>query len=300
MKSQPENKKTENNLLIYLLSVLIIILWGTAYTLVGYTVQYITPAWIVASRTIIAAIILTVYIYWRGQKLPSLKDRIWIWYGLLGFIGMTAPFYLMARAQIHVSSGLTSILVGFMPLATIVLAHFFVKGEPLSWRKSIGFIIGFAGIVILFLPENFALELIENWRSQSLILFGATLYAVTVIVAKRAPYVHAAVGGAMMVISAALWSSIWVAFVGLPETMPPTSALIAVVGIAVGATAIAQIMYLRLIQLSGPTLIAKLNYIVPICALLAGAVFLNETFGLRTFIAMAVIFAGLFVARSGD
>ncbi len=74
-----------------------------------------------------------------------------------------------------------------MPLATIVLAHFFVQGEQLSWRKSLGFIIGFAGIIILFLPDNFALELIQNWQSQALIIIGATLYAVNAILIKRAP-----------------------------------------------------------------------------------------------------------------
>ncbi len=104
----------------------------------------------------------------------------------------------------------------------------------------------------------------------------------------------------MIVIGAAFWALIWVAVTGLPETRPPNSAMLAVFGIAIGATGFAQILFLRLIQMSGPTLIAKLNYIVPICALIAGVIFLGEEFGLRTIIAMAVIFLGLFIARSGD
>ncbi len=300
MNNQPQMEKQSSKALLYINSLILILVWGTAYTMVGFTVQYIAPAWIVASRTVIAAIFLVIYIYSRGQKLPSLKDQLWLWYGLLGFIGMTAPFYLMARAQLHVDSGLTSILVGFMPLATIVLAHFFVKGEPLSWRKALGFIIGFAGIVILFLPNEFAFGIIENWRSQSLVLIGAILYALTAIVAKRAPEVSASVGATMMVISSAIWGIIWVMFTGLPETMPPASAIWAVLGIAVGSTAFAQILYLHLVRTSGPTFIAKLNYLVPICALAAGVIFLDEEFGLRTIIAMLVIFTGLFIARSGD
>lgn len=300
MNNQSTRMDSSGTPLIYVYSLALILIWGTAYTLVGYAVDYISPAWIVASRTFIAAIILTVYIYMRGHKLPPLKEKIWFWYSLLGLIGMTAPFYLMARAQMHVDSGLASILIGFMPLATIVLAHFFVEGEPLSWRKMIGFLVGFAGIFILFMPDTFAFELIKEWRAQTLILISATLYAVTVIVAKRAPTVPASVGAAMMVISAAIWALIWVCFVGLPDTMPPRASMIAVLGIAIGSTAFAQILYLRLIQVSGPTLIAKLNYLVPICALAAGIIFLDEKFTLQTLSAMSIIFAGLLIARSGD
>lgn len=286
--------------LIYAYSVALILIWGTAYTMIGFAVAHIAPVWLVASRTCIAALILTLYMYIRGHRFPPLTERVWIWYGGLGFVGMTAPFYLIAQAQMQVDSGLTAILVGFMPLATIVLAHFFVKGEALSWRKSIGFIIGFAGIFILFMPETFALELIEDWRSQSLILLGATLYAITTILAKRAPEVHASVGASMIVVGAAVWSLVWLAFSDTPQTLPPTSAILAIFGIAVGSTAFAQIFYLRLIQISGPTLIAKLNYLVPICALASGVVFLDESFGWRTLVAMGIIFTGLLIARSGD
>ena len=299
MNNQPKTDTQSSKMLVYMYAFILILVWGTAYTMVGFTVKHLAPAWIVAARCVIAAIMLTAYIYMRGHKLPPLTDKVWAWYGVLGFIGMTAPFYLMARAQLHVGSGLTSILVGFMPLATIVLAHFFVKDERLSWRKAFGFLVGFAGVVILFLPENFALGLIENWRSQSLILIGAVLYALTAIIAKRAPEIKASIGATMMVISAAVWGIIWVMFTGLPETMPPNSAIWAVFGIALGSTAFAQILYLHLVKTSGPTFIAKLNYLVPICALAAGVVFLGEDFGLRTIAAMAVIFAGLFIARSG-
>ncbi|PHR91218.1 MAG: EamA family transporter [Robiginitomaculum sp.] len=293
-----KSTKTSDKTLIYAYSIALILIWGTAYTMVGYAVVHVAPVWLVASRTCIAAIILTLYMYIRGRRFPPLTDSVWIWYGGLGFVGMTAPFYFIAQAQMQVDSGLTAILIGFMPLATIVLAHFFVKGEALSWRKSIGFIIGFSGLFILFMPDTFALELIEDWRAQSLILLGATLYAITTILAKLAPEVHASVGACMIVIGAAVWSLVWLAFSGTPQTLPPTSAILAILGIAVGSTAFAQILYLRLIQISGPTLIAKLNYLVPICALVSGIVFLDERFGWRTLMAMGVIFVGLLIARS--
>jgi len=287
-----------------LASVAIILIWGTAFTLVGYTVKHITPAWLVTGRTVIAAIILTIYAYISGYKLPRLTDERWLWFGYMGFIGMAAPFYFMAKGMEEVNgvtlvdSGLAAILVGVMPLITIVLAHFFIKGEQLTWRKSIGFIVGFIGIVTLFLPEPFKWELISHWRSQGLIILTAICYAVLAIIAKRAPQTPSALGASMMLIWAAILSLTWALVSGVPKEMPPVSALTALFALAIGATGFAQILYFKLIKVSGPSLIAKINYVVPICSLAAGIIFLDEPFRLRSVAAMCIIVAGLLIARS--
>ena len=275
-----------------------IIIWATAYTLVGYIVDYIPPVWIVASRTLIASILLAAYALMRGHRFPPLSDTSWLWYGAMGIIGMAIPFYLLAKGQLHIGSGLTSILVGFMPLITVVLAHFFVKSEPLSLRKGIGFLIGFFGIVILFLPSPLRLNLIENWQAQGLIILAAACYACLTIIAKRAPQIPASVATTIMLIAAFLVSSILAIWSGIPETTPPRSAIFALFILAIGSTGIANILYLRLIQTSGPTLIAKINYIVPVISMAAGIVFLEEPFKWRSMIALAVIISGLLIARS--
>ena len=289
----------ERKPLQYLAFLILIITWGTAFTLVGYTVDYISPAWMVSVRTIIAAVILIIYARLRGHKLPSLNDKRWIWYGFMGFVGIVLPFNLTATGQITVDSGLTSILVGIMPLITIALAHFLIQGEHLTWRKSIGFFIGFIGIVFLFLPEPFQWELIKNWRAQSLILLSAVCFSVLAITAKRAPKTSASVGAAMMLISAAFFSTLWAIPTGIPSEMPPRSAIIALLVLAVVTNAFAQILYLRVIEVFGPTTVSKINYVVPICSLFAGTLFLDEVISLRSVYAMMIIFAGLLIARSG-
>jgi len=80
--------------------------------------------------------------------------------------------------------------------------------------------------------------------------------------------------------------------------MPPRSALIALLFLSLGATAIAQILYLRLIQISGPSFVAKLVYLVPVASIIAGIVYLDEVFSWRLVGAMLVIFIGLLIAKS--
>ena len=272
---------------LYIASLALILIWGTAYTLVGYTVDYITPVWMVAARTFIAAILLVGYALLRGHKFPPLKDKRWIWYSFMGIIGSAVPFYFLAKGQVDVESGLTSILVGFMPLLTIVMAHFFIKSEPLSPRKALGFFIGFLGIIILFLPDPFRWELINNWQGQGYIVLAAAFYAALTIIAKRAPETPASVGAAMMLISAAFFSALAALYTGVPGDIPPVSAIIALLALAVGSTGFAQIIYLRIIQVSGPSFIAKINYLVPICSLIAGIIFLDEAFRWRSVIALS-------------
>jgi len=131
----------------------IVLIWSTAYNLMYYTVYSggFPAEWIPAARTILPAVAITLYVYVRGMKLPSLADKRWLWYGLMGFFGMTAPFLLLALGNERgVESGISSILTnGVTPLITIVLAHFLVKTERLSWRKSAGFIIGFIGAMLI-------------------------------------------------------------------------------------------------------------------------------------------------------
>lgn len=286
--------------LFYGAALITILLWGTAYTLIGYIVDTISPAWLVAVRTSIAAVVLTIYALLRGHKFPNLRDERWRWYALMGLIGMALPFYFTAKGQTVIDSGLAAILSGVMPLFTIVLAHFFIKGEHLSPQKSLGFFIGFIGIVYLFLPVPFKWELITTWKSQGLILLTALCYAVLTIIAKRAPDTSASVGAAMMLMAAAAASVLFALGTGIPDTMPPASAITALLLLALGATGIAQILYLRIVQISGPSFVAKLVYLVPIISIITGILFLDEPFSWRSVIALVIVFAGLLIARAGE
>ncbi len=287
------------NTALYIAAMLVILLWGTSYTLIGYSIKHISPAWLVAIRICIAAAFLISYTLMRGHRFPPLRDPVWRWYGVMGFLGMTLPFYLSAKAQMSIDSGLTAVIAGVMPLITIVLAHFFVRGETLNWRKGIGFIIGFMGIVFLFLPVSFKWNLIETWQAQGLVLIMATSYAVTTIIAKRATKTPASMGAAMMVLTAAIMSLLWAFSTGLPQSVPPSSALFAVAALAIGGTGVAQILYLYIIDIRGPSFIAKMVYFTPLVSIVAGLLFLKEPFSWRSIVALLIIFTGLLITQTG-
>ena len=278
------------------MAFLMVIVWGSAFTLVSIGVKYISPLWLVTYRLIIGAILIIIYVKFKGLNLPNIKYKRLIWYFAMGLIGMVIPFFLLSTGQVIIDSGLTAIMVGTMPLMTVILAHFFTN-EKLSITKIIGFIFGFIGIVILFLPSDFSIELTENWSSQLIIIIAAFCYAVTTIIAKRAPDTPATVGACMMLICAATACLFVALLTGFPSSIPPLLGILTAFGLGVGSTAFASILLLYIIDQTGPSTIAKINYFVPLASVIFGVIILDEILSMRIFIAFVIILIGMFISQ---
>jgi len=277
-------------------ALFLILVWGSAFTMVGAAVRTLSPEWLVAYRMMFGAALVYGYARLAGHSLPSLRDPRWIWHAVLGITGASLPFVLIAIGQKTVDSGLTAILVGTMPLITIILAHFFTN-EKLTLMKLIGFLMGFIGILILFLPKDLSLSLVADWHAQLLILMGSACYAITTIVASRKPETPSPVGAAMMLMIGALLSTIWASAVSGPPPKPDMVALLCVMGLGVGSTAIATITYLWVIDVAGPSVMARINYFVPVCSVILGVIFLDEILDWRIFVALLVIILGVIVSK---
>lgn len=284
---------------IYAYCIILVLIWASAFTLVGVAVQHITPIWLVTYRLIISAIALIIYVKFKELNFPQLTDTRWLWYSGLGVTGMLLPFWLLSKGQQTIDSGLASIFVGVMPLITIILAHFFTE-ERLTWAKFIGFAIGFSGIIILFLPPDFSLSLTADWKAQMLIVIAATSFAVTTVAAKRAPPTPSLLGATMMVIGTVPIALIAAMMTGLPPEPPAPIAIAATFILALSATALVNILYLHVIELSGPSLLAKVNYFIPPVSVALGVTFLNEPFNARMIIAFAIIVSGVIIATKGN
>lgn len=288
-------KPISKNMLLFM-AFLMVIVWGSAFTLVSIGVKYISPLWLVTYRLIIGAIIVIIYVKFKGLNLPNIRDKRWIWYLAMGLIGMVIPFFLLSTGQVIIDSGLTAIMVGTMPLMTVILAHFFTN-EKLSITKIIGFIFGFIGIVILFLPSDFSIEITENWFSQLIIIIAAFCYAVTTIIAKRAPDTPATIGACMMLICAATACLFVALLTGFPSSMPPLLGILTAFGLGVGSTAFASILLLYIIDQTGPSTVAKINYFVPLASVIFGVIILDEILSIRIFIAFVIILIGMFISQ---
>lgn len=281
---------------ILAISLFLIVIWGSAFTLVGYAVDYVPPLWLVIYRLLIGGALVVAWTYLSGNRLPSLRDPRWLWYLAMGISGSILPFFLLAKGQVYVDSGLTAIIVGAAPLITIILAHFLTT-EKLTRIKLFGFVIGFFGVILLFLPDDFSLELVEDWRAQLLILIAGTSYATTTVLAKMAPKTPSSVGGSMMLLGAMVTGLIIGLITGLPETLPPVNARWALLALGVGSTGIAQILFLYVIEKTGPTYMANVNYFIPVSSVIFGVWLLDEPFTLRMVLGLIIIAIGVIISR---
>jgi len=288
-------------LIDWLMLLVLASFWGSSFLFVKIAVREITPATLVAARFVIAASVLSVAVRARGLRLPTSR-RVWGHYFLMGVVGNAVPFTLIAWGQIRVDVGLAGILMGVMPLMTLVLAHFFVPGERMTPRMVVGFAVGFIGLVALFGPEamlEFGGET-SALLSQMAIASAAICYAINTIIARRLatldPLVSATtvmwVTTAMMV-PAALW-------VDRPWDLAPSlESVVSVVWLGLFATALATIVYFRVIQTAGPTFLSLINYMIPVVALTAGAIVLDEELVGTVLIGMALILTGLAISQLG-
>lgn len=285
---------------IFLLSValFLILIWGSAFTLVGAAVRTLSPEWLVGYRMIIGAAFVLTYSRLIGHRLPPLRDVRWIWYAAIAVTGASLPFLLLAIGQKSVDSGLTAILVGTMPLMTILLAHVFTT-EKLTRIKLFGFLLGFLGIIILFLPKDLSFSLVSDWKAQLIILLAAFSYAATTIIASRSPETPSPVAASMMLMIGAVLSTIWALISVGPPPIPEKVALYSAIGLGFGSTGIATITYLWVIDVAGPSVMARINYFIPVCSVILGVIYLQEALDWRIFVALFVIFVGVIISNMG-
>lgn len=276
---------------------LLTVLWGTAYAFIGVAVETLSASALVFIRIALAAAMLTAYAYAHGRRLPPLRDKRWPWMLGLGLFGNAAPFFLISWGQAQgVESALTGILVATMPIATIAIAHFAVPGERMTPRRALGFALGFGGVLILLGPAAFSDMAEAGLVAQIAIVGAAVCYALNAILARLMPDTPPSVSGAGMLIGGALLVApfgIWDLMAG-PQIAPVAWAFAFL--LALGPTAFATVLLMRLARGPGPGFLAVVNYLTPIAAVVTGAL-IGEAIGWQALLALAVILAGVLLGR---
>jgi len=285
----------------WLLLFALVAMWGSAFMMTGIAVRAFSPAALVTVRLVGGACLLTGLVLLRGMRFPA-QGRFWLFSVLLAVAGNALPFWLISFGQQQVDSGLAGILMGIMPLTTMLLAHFFVQGERLNAIKAAGFVVGFAGLVVLLGPT--ALLELEGQGGVLLyelaILGGAICYAINAILARHRPPADPLVAAAGVTLAGGL---IMVPF-GLPAApaelaAAPAGPLLALAALTLIATAIATVAFLKLVVLAGPSFTSFINYLIPVWAVLMGMLFLGERPGPGAFVALLLILAGIALSEYG-
>jgi drug/metabolite transporter (DMT)-like permease len=283
----------------------LVALWGSSFLLVRLSLDAFTPVAITAGRLIIGAGVLVLLLVLTGRRPPSTR-RTWHFFLAMALIGNALPFFLIAWGQRDIPSGLTGILMAVMPLATLVLAHFLVTGEQLTPRRLAGFILGFAGVVVLAGPDARTALAGGNaaFTAQLAVLGAAICYSIAAIIARLGPVLNPVVTAGSVLSIAGIVAGGFLLALGLRD--PGTAATHDTVGLvpalallALGAlsTGLATVVYFQLVIRAGPTFLSLMNYLIPVWAVAIGAWVLGERLPLRAFAALGLILAGIVLAR---
>ncbi|MBK1719550.1 EamA family transporter [Thiocystis violacea] len=274
----------------------LVVMWGSAFMLTKIAVAGIAPDLIAASRLLVASLLLLPAARLFAGR-PAHGRKLWLFMLLIAVFGYALPFSLISWGQAFIASGLASILMAIMPLATLGLAHFLIPGERLTPYRVGGFILGFAGVVVLMGPSVWSgLANGENPRLPMLaVLGGAFSYAVSSVLARLRPAGDALFTGAATTSLAALMLlPLAIPSLSLETATRPTTAQItAVVLLGIVSTALAAILYFRLVKSAGPAFVSQLNYLIPPWAVGCGILFLGETLEPNHLYALGLILAGV-------
>lgn len=276
-------------------------IWGASYLFIKVGVDGgVSPVTLVAMRTALAGITLFGMILLRREKFPPRRAPIWKWLVLLGFLNNVIPYTLITWGETRISSGLAAILVGAMPIFTVILAHYMTHDEKFTPRKVIGMVAGFIGVVILFLPDFLQLTTLHAAATANIfgglaVVVAAVSYATATIFARRHTkgYSHTFIAfGQMLMASIALIPAS--VLLEQPWTLSPTAqALVSIFILATLGTAFAYLLYFWLIARVGATRTSLVTYISPVIAVILGAVVLNESLQWTMVVGLVLIVAGV-------
>ena len=271
------------------------LIWGGSFLSIRIALDEISPLMSIAHRVTWAMLVLWVVVAVMRIPLPQ-NPRIWFAFLVMGLLNNVIPFVLMAWGQLHIESGLTSILNAFTAVVGVVMAALFFSDERLTPRKIIGVVLGFFGVAVAIGLENF-----KNFDLRSLaqlaVIGGTVAYAVAGIWARKnlvgMPPQLAAAG---MLTGATVIMLPLVYFIeGLPTFDLHPRTLVAIGYYAVIATAAAYLLYYRVLAMAGSGNLMLVTLLVAPVAITLGAVVLGEKLSANAFVGFVILAVGLIV-----
>jgi drug/metabolite transporter (DMT)-like permease len=273
--------------------------WGSSFAMTKVAVASIDPAWVMALRLLVGGMLLAIVLTLTRRKWPR-DNHLWKWFAGLGLIGHAIPFFLISWGTQFISSGLSGVLMGAIPLFVIVLAHFFLPDEKLTRMKSVGFIVGFVGLMIVLGPEKLLAFEGQGMAvvGEIAILLACVCYAVHSLLARRIPFHGPAEQAAAVCLSGGLVGLVFAALYaphGLEQATP--LAYLCVIGLGIVPTALATLLVYAIVRSAGVSFVAYSNYLVPVYALGLGAIALGESLTANVGIGLLLILAGIAASR---
>lgn len=288
------NKRLSVNLLDLLLLLLLAAIWGGSYLFMRMAGPALGSVVLMGLRVGLAAVALFGYTLAIGD-LPDFR-RYWKEFLILGALNNAIPFVLIANAVIDLNASLASIINATTPLFTAVVATVWIK-ESFGLKKISGVLVGISGVIILMGWNPLPLTTETVWATMQALL-AALSYGLAAVYARTrfkgvAP-LHTSVGqlvGSSVLLVPAAWAL-------APATFPSSTVIIAVLGLALLCTALAYLIYFRLISSAGATQAAAVTFLIPFFSLLWGVTLLGERLNVGMFVGLAVILGSVWLVLS--
>ena len=279
----------------WLMLIVLSMLWGGSFLFLGVSVSELPIFTVIALRVFLAAIILYAAMRIAGESLP--RDRAaWTAFIVMGIINNVIPFTLLGFGQSYIASGLAALLTAATPLIGNLAAHFTWHDEPLTTNRVIGMLLGLVGVGIMFGPSlagGFGVNVLAELACLGAAVafgfsgvYGRTFgkLGITPVAAGTGTLLSSSV---VMIVLALAFDAPW----SIP--VPDPHIIGAVIGLAVLSTAVAYMIYFRLLRQVGATNTLLVTILMPVFAVIYGALLLAERLEPRHFIGFAIVAIGL-------
>jgi drug/metabolite transporter (DMT)-like permease len=270
--------------------VLLAAIWGASFLLMKLGASEFGPFATAFLRVLLASMFLLPLLVWRGHW-GALRGK-WGRIMVVGVLNSGIPFALFGFAVLHINTGLTSILNATTPLWGAVVAWVWLRDKP-GGIRILGLVIGFAGVAALAWDKaTFKAGAASPGLAVLACLAATLMYGVAASYTKRfltgvPPLASAAgsqIGAALVLLVPALMT--------IPPVVPGFTAWAAIILLAFFCTAVAYVLYFRIIERSGPARAAAVTFLIPVFGVAYGGVLLNEVITSTMVVCGAIIILG--------
>ena len=276
--------------------------WGTTFIVTEMALEGITPFWLAAGRISFAVLIMIPIWRARGGRLfaapPSRVNMLAVF--AVGCFSTAIPFMLLSWGQQYVTGGFAGVSMASVALIVLPLAHFFVPGEQLTWRRSAGFAIGFVGVCVLIGGQAFE-STGAGWETAGRIacVSAACCYGISSVIMRRLPAIDP-IGLSTVILMIAALITLPMALINEgPPPLPDTQTLVVIAFLGLIPTAAANMLRVLVIRSAGPVFMSLTNYQVPLWSVIMGVLILGEPVPSSLLAAMVLILIGVGLNQYG-
>ncbi|HTK82886.1 MAG TPA: DMT family transporter [Bacteroidota bacterium] len=279
--------------------ITISLIWGSTWLVIKIGLDSVPPLFAVALRFTLALIILAVIMAVRGERLPRDRSAITS-YLILTFLSFSFPFALVYWGEQYISSGLASILFAMYPLIVAVESHFLLSAEKLHPFKTVGILMGFIGVVVIFWSDIQIGTM--NTAGMIAILVSTLLQGTSlVLIKKRATHISPlslSLGG--MIGAVIVLFILAFALERVSDVHLDARGIGSIIYLGSLGTVVTFLTYYWLLKRVEAVYLSLVTLVTPVLAVILGAIVLDERLESRVFTGATLILLGILVANGRD